>query len=309
MKTKKIPELIILVGPPGSGKSTWASEIVSKHNDFVKVGRDDLRKQFKNSYVVGEDIEILISKAQDELIQTLLENKYSVVVDNTHCKIKYIKELVTKYAPISSVSVKYIGSDVNLKELLKRNETRTKKVPVDVIERMYKNFNTVVKSKAAIQDHINHTYGLDLDLGFKQDPKLPKALIFDIDGNVADMGDGRGPFEWHKVDQDAPIESILNLARALSNYYNIVWMSGRDASCRDLTIQWLQIYYKNVDIELYMRPQGDFRKDSEIKEELFLKYVAPKYYVEAVFDDRDQVVSTWRKKLKLKCLQTAYGNF
>ena len=34
----------------------------------------------------------------------------------------------------------------------------------------------------------------------------------------------------------------------------------------------------------------------------------PKYFVEFVLDDRNQVVDLWRKDLNLPCLQVNYGN-
>lgn len=58
-----------------------------------------------------------------------------------------------------------------------------------------------------------------------------------------------------------------------------------------------------------MRPKGDMRKDSIIKKELFEAHIKDKYYIEAVFDDRNQIVDTWRKEIGLTCLQVNYGNF
>lgn len=57
-----------------------------------------------------------------------------------------------------------------------------------------------------------------------------------------------------------------------------------------------------------MRPEGDIRKDSIVKRELFEKYVRPYYNIEFVLDDRNQVVEMWRS-LGLKCLQVAEGDF
>ena len=79
----------------------------------------------------------------------------------------------------------------------------------------------------------------------------------------------------------------------LGNSTDIVLLSGRDESCRKETEEWLTkngICYQ----ELHMRPEGDFRKDTVIKREMFDKYIAGKYYVKAVFDDRPCVVRMWR---------------
>jgi hypothetical protein len=58
-----------------------------------------------------------------------------------------------------------------------------------------------------------------------------------------------------------------------------------------------------------MRGHRDQRKDSIIKRELFDGHVRGRFYVEAVIDDRNQVVDMWRRELGLTCLQVDYGDF
>ena len=62
---------------------------------------------------------------------------------------------------------------------------------------------------------------------------------------------------------------------------------------------------------LYMREEGDHRPDSEVKIDLFkqMKRDWPTTNVEMVIDDRDAVVSMWRRKLGLPCMQVNYGEF
>jgi hypothetical protein len=57
-----------------------------------------------------------------------------------------------------------------------------------------------------------------------------------------------------------------------------------------------------------MRPVGDMRKDSVVKAEIFDREIRGRYHVVAVFDDRDQVVKTWRS-LGLTVFQVAEGSF
>lgn len=85
-------------------------------------------------------------------------------------------------------------------------------------------------------------------------------------------------------------------------------MSGRDGISRELTEKWLE--GKDIPYRaLFMRAEGDQRKDSIVKKELFDEHVRNNYYVRGVFDDRDQVVSMWRKELGLTCFQVNYGDF
>src|SRR5689334_11363711 len=98
--------------------------------------------------------------------------------------------------------------------------------------------------------------------------KLQRCYIFDIDGTLAIRGD-RSPFEWNKVGLDKPNESVVSTYRLL--YYGASEMSayaplffifsGRDSVCREETEKWLDELFITYD-ELYMRAEGDTRKDS-----------------------------------------------
>jgi hypothetical protein len=146
----------------------------------------------------------------------------------------------------------------------------------------------------------------------------PLCFIFDIDGTLALMKD-RGPFDWKKVGQDGvnkPVEitykmiscaiTDLVLQRRRSAVKMFIF-SGRDSSCREQTRKWLKKNNLKYD-KLYMRPEGDMRKDSIVKKELFEKHISGKYSVIAVFDDRQQVVDMWRE-MGLACFQVAKGDF
>jgi hypothetical protein len=43
--------------------------------------------------------------------------------------------------------------------------------------------------------------------------------------------------------------------------------------------------------------------------EIYFEHINDQFYVEFVLDDRNQVVDTWRKDLKLNCFQVNYGDF
>lgn len=136
-----------------------------------------------------------------------------------------------------------------------------------------------------------------------------QAFIVDIDGTVALKGD-RHPYDMTTVSQDAPNEPVLQVARALWLMgANLIYLSGRFEAARADTIEWLLKHGSPQWSALYMRPDGDFRKDSELKKEFYYNHIEPTYDVLCVLDDRDQVVRMWREELKLCCLQVAYGDF
>jgi hypothetical protein len=132
------------------------------------------------------------------------------------------------------------------------------------------------------------------------------AWIFDLDGTLATMTE-RGPFDWDRVGEDLCVQPVASAAAGLSASAAILIVSGRDGSCEEQTLSWLEdnaIPFSG----LFMRPAGDYRKDSAVKEEIFWRDIAPIWNVLGVFDDRNQVVDMWRS-IGLTCFQVAPGDF
>ena len=133
------------------------------------------------------------------------------------------------------------------------------------------------------------------------------AIIVDIDGTVADGGD-RSPYDYENVDKDKPIYRIVELVRHLRRKYFIIFVSGREETCRVKTQLWIWKHIKVNSFELFMRKEKDYRQDAIIKQEIYENEIEGKYNIHFVLDDRDQVVAMWRKK-GLTCLQVDYGDF
>jgi len=141
-------------------------------------------------------------------------------------------------------------------------------------------------------------------------PGRPRAVIVDIDGTVALRGD-RGPYEFQRVFEDAPNRPVIHLVRMFRQQnYCILFVSGREDSCRELTRHWLSDYVITFTgpERLHMRRAGDGRPDYEVKDEIFEQYFRDWYDVRYVIDDRNSVVAMWRAK-GLTCLQVADGPF
>lgn len=304
---KKKSKIQILSGPPGSGKTTYANYLLSIDSSYVRVNRDDLRKMLKDAYVLDDKLEIVLNKVQEQTISALLEKGYNIILDNTYCKIRYINQIINSFASIADVELVLIEPELSLEDLKQRNRSREKVVPEEVVESMYKSFQVVKNSYQEIYEYIQMRSNSPKSKIMQRDPSLPKAIIVDIDGTIAHMGDRR-PYDWAKVGEDTPDESILNIVKILRENYQVIFLSGRDSVCRPQTEEWLNKYYGD-DYELYMRKEKDSRKDSIIKRELYETHIKPLYNIVCVFDDRNQVVDMWRQELGLKCLQVEYGNF
>lgn len=279
-------KVIILKGLPASGKSTWAKKQVDDNPGVYKrINKDDLRAML-DSGRWSKANENLILKIRNGIILESLSSGFHVIVDDTNLAEKHITTITQLVKGKAEVEVKEFECEVE--ECIKRDLKRLNSVGEQVIRNMYNQF-----------------------LKPKTDKYLPpngkrQAVIFDIDGTLAIMKD-RTPFEWDKVGQDLPNEPVLSAYSAFKDTsFVIIVFSGRDACCRKQTEEWLSendVKYDYLD----MRPEGDTRKDSIVKKEMFDK-IKDEYNIIGVFDDRDQVVEMWRS-LGLTCFQVADGNF
>lgn len=151
----------------------------------------------------------------------------------------------------------------------------------------------------------------------KESKRYKCAVIVDIDGTLSHKGD-RSPFDYSKVSEDKPDYEIFELVYLLAKNHQIIFVSGREDSCRDDTIAWLKKYSSNlvfnpnekpgVGETLFMRKAEDYRSDVIVKREIFFEQIVKNYNVKYVLDDRNKVVQMWRS-LGLKCLQVAEGDF
>jgi hypothetical protein len=144
------------------------------------------------------------------------------------------------------------------------------------------------------------------------------TALFDIDGTIAKI-DHRRPLvvgkkaDWKTFNSlmgdDLPNEPIVDLYRALweSKSYELILVSGRGEEFRSVTETWLT--WNLIPFgKLLMRPQGDFRSDVEIKQEILDRLLSEGKTISFVVDDRDSVVEMWRRN-NITCLQCDKGNF
>lgn len=287
-------KVIILRGLPASGKSTWAKEKVDKGGGMWKrINRDELRAMIDN-WKWSPEREKFIVETRNWILYNALMAGYNVIVDDTNLSdknVSHLKETIKTYSTVSKnlvdVIIKFF--DVPLDECIKRDLKRPISVGEKVIKDMY---NKYLRPKP---ENIVPLTGLE------------SVILCDIDGTLALMRN-RSPFDWDKVEDDDYNIKIRNLLYLLKDQHKIILFSGRDSVCRDKTESWLMCKGIPYDL-LYMRSQGDIRKDSIVKREMFDQYIRGKYNVEFVLDDRNQVVDMWRNELGLTCFQVAEGDF
>lgn len=142
--------LIILVGIPCAGKTTY----VNKTN-YLSSSRDFIRENLWVKYTYNAKNEELVTKLYNECLDKYImssnPNSQIIILDNTHCKEKYIDEIISKYENITNISIKFF--DISLYKAYYRNLMRYFKtgkfVPFSIITNMYKNYKLINKQKYA----------------------------------------------------------------------------------------------------------------------------------------------------------------
>ena len=135
-------ELIMLVGIPTAGKSTFSND--KKYKDYIRVSSDDIlqevakeRQQSYNTVFKGN-----IRFAQIAMMKVLrkaIEDGKSIIWDQTNLTRKQRREKL-KYIPdtYKKTAVYFV---VSLETALKRNTQRPGKViPPEILERMIKEY-------------------------------------------------------------------------------------------------------------------------------------------------------------------------
>ena len=295
-------KVLFLKGIPGSGKSTFARELVAK-GGWKRVNKDDLRAMLDGGKWSKKN-EQFVKDRRDEIIISALDDGYNVVVDDTNIQgdhIGHITELVLDKLPHLTLKLDFETKffDTPVAECIRRDSLRPNPVGKKVIRRMY--------------DLVKDEYFPVLEYN----PDLPTCIIVDIDGTLAHMN-GRSPYDYTKVKEDSLDEAVADLVAQTRGYKEydrtyVVIVSGRDDTCKQDTEEWLKDNGVEYD-ELYMRDHTRLNEDGTkvddtiIKKEIYEQYIKPRYNVKFVLDDRQRVVDMWRKQ-GLKVLQVAEGEF
>lgn len=288
----------------------------SNPKEYLRINRDDIRcllygynDDTISEYYGREDLHKLekqVTKYEDTLIHEGLAEGKTIIIDNTNLSKEYIERFKFWNVPME---VRFF--DITLKEALTRNMSRTRKVDEHIIQNQYGKY--VSLRKTLTEDcSIEPTSILN-------DSTLPPVYLLDLDGTICQMNGKRGAFDWKKVGGDDVDKSLLPVIKAINvhgfwtDIYSpdfkipeIIVVSGRDEVCLPETVEWLKdhnIKYK----EIYMRPNGDYRPDWQVKEDIW-REICKDYNILAGFDDRMQVVRRGRS-LGLKMFQVAYNNF
>jgi predicted kinase len=83
-----MPSLYLLIGPQGSGKSTWAAAHAARLNAVI-VASDEIRNELEAMEIDASTQGDRVFATLEERVGRLLDNSRSVIVDATHARRKW----------------------------------------------------------------------------------------------------------------------------------------------------------------------------------------------------------------------------
>ena len=146
----KQKNLWLLVGIPGSGKSTWVREQLNSESKHW-ISRDAIRFE-----VVQEDEEYFSKEKQVfnlfvRAVQADIDSNFitDIYVDATHLNEASREKLLGRLKNLENINLNAVVFDISLETCLERNAQRTGRacVPETAIRNMYNNFRNPALDK------------------------------------------------------------------------------------------------------------------------------------------------------------------
>ena len=140
---KDKPSLIILQGPPASGKSTWTKNYVKTHDNVFVVSRDGFRDMnyARDSWhePPHHGVEAVITQVERASIAAVLTVGWDCIVDATNLRQKVVNELV-EIATDNGADVWYQKFDANFDRAMEWDQKRVNSVGSQVMEGFYERY-------------------------------------------------------------------------------------------------------------------------------------------------------------------------
>jgi len=147
IKNIKEPFVIILIGPPLSGKTTW---VRNNFPDVNVISRDEILMEVYGSDNYDEAFKNVNQKRVDRVLHERLvsadENMENVIIDMTHMTSKRRKHNLNYFGDdYYKVGVIFpiLSDDEYEKRNQKRSDEENKYIPIGVIKRMISSYQTI----------------------------------------------------------------------------------------------------------------------------------------------------------------------
>ena len=126
-------KIIMLIGPPASGKSTHAEKLAAEYNAAV-ISTDRIRAALygdESIQGVWADIEAILYK---DIKNAIKQNK-NIILDSTHYKKEFRAKIIKNFSKCSEFSAYYFNYPFPI--IYSRNKYRARRVPFEVLAAMY----------------------------------------------------------------------------------------------------------------------------------------------------------------------------
>ena len=289
-------KIIVLQGPPASGKSTWARETAKAGTPYVIVNRDAIRLA-RGDYWIPEQ-ENYISDMEEYGVRSAINRNLIPIIDATNLNPKTIKKW-EDLAKELNCELEYKKFYIPFKEALERDSNRE----LSVGKKVLKNFYT----KYFYEEFVKEV-GYDDRFILDQNNYLPNCVIIDLDGTVA-LHQGRLPYDWDKISSDKCDTRMKKLIEQF-NYQSIkiIFLTGRPESAREETKKWITTHFPTLNYMLLMRDNQDCRPGEVYKRTTWESFIKHSFNTLCVFEDSNKCVDMWRELGLLTC-QVANGDY
>lgn len=325
-------KLILTVGIPGSGKSTWAQELrrTSPPGSVRVVERDELRTLlFTDAYHRGtpdNKSENQVTALQEKLVEEGLRAGATVIVSDTHVEPRRVRPWVEK-AQAAGAECAFEYFDVAPEECKRRNSARGaaggREVPAFIMDAMIaKGYGEdghikeykVSPSNGSVSFVPRSTRGMKQVEKFNREmearhPFSGKAVVLvDVDGTLANNAHHASYFlhgpqrrkkdfpGFYKAIEEAEVNTaVVDLAHRMKQEegMSIVVLTGRD----DRYARELLNFVRRSGLQasrLYCKRDGDFRPDRDYKHEVLEDLKREGFIPVHALDDREGSIATMR---------------
>ena len=280
-------KIIVLQGPPASGKSTWARETAKAGTPYVIVNRDSIRNA-RGEYWIP-DQEDYISDIEEYGVKSAINRNLIPIIDATNLNPNTIRKW-ENLAKELDCEIEYKQFYIPFKEALERDANREQSVGKKVLRKFYERY---------FYEQYAKEIGYDSRL-IRDANEKPDCIVIDLDGTVA-LHRNRLPFDWDKLGTDFFDPRMHHLVMTyVKTGVKLIFLTGRPESVRLATENWIDSNLQ-TDYELIMRPTNEYRSGEIVKKELWEKYVEPYYNTICVFEDSNKCVNMWRELGLLTC--------